>query len=312
MEAGYQNTEVNQSFYLQVDDQHKLYVEDCGNTKGQPVIFLHGGPGSEITPSCRLFFDPEKYHIILFDQRGTGKSKPFLSTKNNTPFDSIRDMELIREYYGYDNWFVFGGSYGSTLALVYAILHPERVEQLILRGIFLGRQEEIEWLYEGGAAKFYPEAYEKYLSLLSDEEQKNCVHAYYQKIHQGDKEAHQAACRYWTKWESSLLTLLPHFPEEDQLSPSEEATAVLESHYFENHMFFEEDNYILNNVHRFNDIPMEIVQGRYDVICPPNSAYQLHQACPKSNLHLVEASGHSPYDPEMLKIIVAIMDQLTE
>lgn len=308
MLTGYEHVNVNRDLYIQVNDVHQLYVADCGNPKGVPVVFLHGGPGGHTGKACLQFFNPEKYRVILFDQRGCGKSHPFLSTEKNTPFDSVHDMEVIRQYFDFSSWVVFGGSYGSSLALTYAIIHPERVKHLVLRGIFLGRKVDVDWLYRGGAGYFYPEQYESFRSFVSEYE--DPVVGYHEALIGDDEERRDEAYKRWAKWEDSLLTLFPKFPDPTTLSDEERSISLMENHYFYHKMFFESDNYLLEQADRYADIPMDIVQGRYDVICPPFGAHALAKACPKARLHLIEASCHSPYEPAMKDQLIRIMDNL--
>lgn len=299
---------VRQAFHLPVDATHRLYVEDCGNPEGIPVIFLHGGPGGHIEPICRTFFAPEKYRVILFDQRGCGKSQPFLSVEENTPFSGVADIEAIRTHLNIDTWVVFGGSYGSSLALTYAILHPDRIRHMILRGVFLGRKSDEDWLYRGGAGAFYPEQYDYFRDFIPKET--DVVDGYHAAMTGEDEERKEEAFRRWAKWEDSLVTLLPHFPDPKTLSDEERSIARLENHFFYHHMFYPSDNYLLENARTYAHIPMDIVQGRYDVICPPSGAYALAKASPRAKLHLVEAGGHSPYDTVMFEKLKEILATL--
>ena len=303
---------VYRQFYLRVADGHELYVEEAGNPEGQAVVFLHGGPGGSITPQCRQFFDPEKYHLILFDQRGTGKSRPFLSLHYNTPQASVEDMEVLRSQLGLEKWILFGGSYGSTLALLYAIHHPERVEALLLRGIFLGRQCDIDWLYEGGAGQFYPEEFAAFKNHIDPAHQDHLVQAYYQRLTSGDQDQARQAAKAWADWEAGLVHLLPDKNLSCELTPSDQSIALLEAHYFANGLFWQEDNYLLNHLASIQAIPCAIVHGRYDVDCRLSGAYELAQALDQAKLFIVEEAGHSPYDPPMFQQIVRLLDHYSQ
>lgn len=295
-------------FFLPVGAGHEIHVEEAGNPNGTPVIFLHGGPGGHIEPICRTFFDPDKYRVILFDQRGCGKSRPFLSVEDNTPFESVKDMEAIRTELGIESWLVFGGSYGSTLALTYAITHPDRVRHLVLRGIFLGRKWDIDWLYRGGAGTFFPDQYRTFASFV--EEGQDPIIGYHQALTGEDQARRDEACRRWAKWEDSLVNVQPDFPDPKSLTDGERSIAVMENHYFFHQTFFPSDNYLLDASPMYRDIPMDIVQGRYDMICPPTGAIDLARHCPKARLHLVEGGGHNPYEEAMFRELRGVMDQI--
>ncbi|MBR7928345.1 prolyl aminopeptidase [Aerococcaceae bacterium zg-ZUI334] len=307
----YKDTPVNQTYHIAVDDTHTLYVEECGNPNGQPVVFLHGGPGGAISELSRRFFDPQYYRIILFDQRGTGQSTPFLSLENNTVLHSVGDMEIIREQLGVEQWYVFGGSYGSTLALAYAIHHPNRVQHLILRGIFLGRQSDVDWLFQEGAGYYYPEAFEQFKQFIPESEQDDLVQAYYRRMTSEDEAIREAAYLKWSQWESAIIRLVP----DDTLIPTtisngDRSIGLLEAHYFANKMFWGEDNYLLNRAERLREIPMDIVHGRYDIDCRPIGAYELKKACPQANLQLISLGGHTPYDDAMFDALWQVMERL--
>lgn len=309
---GYFNTPVNATYQLVVDDVHTLYIEECGNPDGQPVLFLHGGPGGAISETSRRFFDPAYYRIILFDQRGSGKSTPFLSLKNNTILYSVRDIEKIREYLDIDSWFVFGGSYGSTLALAYAIDYPQRVKHLILRGIFLGRQEDVDWLFQFGASEFYPEEFSQFKQHVPVNQQDDLVAAYYDLMTSGDQIKRQAACKAWSDWEGGIVTMVKPAIKNNQIEPSDLSLGLLEAHYFANQMFWKEDNYLLNRVKRLEKIPMAIFHGRYDVDCRVSGAYDLKQACSHADLSIVELAAHSPNEGPLFEALVTYMDELKE
>ena len=304
---GYINTPVVHHHYLKVTDGYTLYIEECGNPQGIPVLFLHGGPGGEISELSRRFFDPQAYRIILFDQRGCGKSTPFLSVENNTIFASVADIEAIRQYLQIERWIVFGGSYGSTLALVYAIHHVERVLQLVLRGIFLGRKSDIDWLFQEGAGYFYPEEFERFKQYIPQSEQHDLVQAYYKRML--SKETQHVACKNWSNWEDSIVQIVPKQPEAD-ITPSNLAIGLLEAHYFANGMFWEEDNYILNRANQLSNTPISIFHGRYDVDCRPSGAFELKRACPHALLHIVEEAGHSPADIPLFEALFNHMEKI--
>ncbi len=300
------------SGYLQVSERHRIYYEQAGNPKGKPVVYLHGGPGAAIKPYHRQYFDPERYHVILFDQRGAGKSLPYAELAENTTQELIADMEKLRIHVGVEKWHVFGGSWGSTLALVYAIEHPERVTGLILRGIFLGRQEDIDWSFRKGVDAFFPKEYEDYLAPLSPEDraQQRVVEGYYKLLTSPEQEIRENAARAWGSWEGSLITLLPDREVMTEFGSPELAVALarLECHYFVNHLFLPRDNYILENADKIAHIPAIIVHGRYDMDCRLSSAYELHQSLPKSELRIMEASGHSSGEPKIGEALIQAAD----
>jgi proline iminopeptidase len=283
-------------FTLKVDEPHELYVEECGNPNGLPVIFLHGGPGTGSQESDRCWFDPEIYHVVLFDQRGSGRSTPHACLEKNTTQDLIADIERIREKLDIDKWVVFGGSWGSTLSLAYAQAHPERVSGLVVRGIFLTTPREIDWIYgRNGAAQVYPDYYEKFAKLLNGEQEINdIVKRYYELLTSENELERMAAAKAWSTWEGETATLEVNQAKVDFFSSPHTAMSVarIECHYFINNAFFT-DNQLLNNMDKIADIPGIIVQGRYDMICPATSAWQLHKAWPNSQLQLIRDAGHA-------------------
>lgn len=287
------------SFHLKVDELHEIYVEETGNPDKPPILFLHGGPGGGISSDHRRYFDPKKWRVILFDQRGCGKSKPFGELKNNTTFHLVDDIEKIRKHLDLENFFIFGGSWGSTLALSYAICHPKNVLGLILRGIFLVRPEEIKWFYQDGAHRFYPEEWEKFLAPIPFEERDDLVSAYYKRLTSSNKKEVLTAAKAWSLWEGATSKLLKDPQMMDSFSDDDfsYAFARIECHYFYNNAFFKTDNWILENVDKIAHIKGVIVQGRYDMPCPPYSAYQLHKLWPNSELIMAEKSGHSASEP---------------
>ncbi|BFI25319.1 proline iminopeptidase [Marchantia polymorpha subsp. ruderalis] len=276
--------EPHRSGHLKVSDLHSLYWEESGNADGEPVVFLHGGPGAGTSGSNRRFFDPEWYRIILFDQRGAGKSTPHACVEENTTWDLVNDIEKIREHLGVEKWKVFGGSWGSTLALTYAQTHPDKVTGIVLRGIFLLRKKEIDWFYQSGCSAIFPDAWESYRDHISEDERDDFLTAYNKRLFSSDVEVQLAAAKAWTNWEMATSYLVPN---EDSLKRGENekfalAFARVENHYFSNKGFFPEDSFILNNMSKIKHIPGVIVQGRYDVVCPMMSAWDLHKAWPEA------------------------------
>ncbi len=295
---------------LKVSSVHEVYVEECGNPKGKPVIFCHGGPGGAIEAKHRQLFNPEAYRIILFDQRGCGKSTPYACLDENTTWDLVGDMEKIRKELKIDRWQVFGGSWGSTLSLAYAETHPERVTELVLRGIFLLRKSEIDWFYQEGASWIYPDAWKSYLEFIPETERKDLVSAYHSRIMSSDEKTATQACKEWSLWEGRTSKLFPDTDFIQGYGTDEFAIAFarIESHFFVNHGFFEEDGWLLKNAHRIKDIPGIIIQGRYDVVCPMKSAFDLHLAWPQSKLIVIPDSGHSAFERGIAKALVEATD----
>ena len=282
-------------FYLNVSSLHTIFVEESGNPKGKPVIFLHGGPGGGIEPIYRQYFDPKVWRIIIFDQRGCGKSSPHAELKENTTWDLVNDIEKIREFLNIDSWLVFGGSWGSTLALTYAITYPKKCKALILRGIFLLRKVEIDWFYQTGCSYIYPDEWENYISVIPENEQNDLVKAYYKKLTSSNESIRIEAATAWSKWEASTSKLIQnkkslHHFDNQKIA---EAFARIECHYFINKGFFKYDGWILDNIDKIKNIPNVIIQGRYDVVCPMRSAWDLHKRWPKSNLIIIPNAGHS-------------------
>ena len=298
-------------FELDVTPPHKLYVEECGKLDGIPIVFLHGGPGSGCEPYHRQFFNPEKYRIILFDQRGAGRSTPHAELENNTTQDLIADMEAIRERLGIEKWVIFGGSWGSTLALVYAQTHPERVFHLILRGIFLCRQREIDWFYQEGASRIFPDVWQKYLAPIPADERGDMVTAYYQRLTSDDEFTRMQAAKAWSLWEGRTATLINRQSVVDHFADPHTALSLarIECHYFK-HASFLKENQILENVSKLSDIPATIVQGRYDIICPLESAWELHKAWSDSILKIIPDAGHAASEPGIASELVKTCDDL--
>ena len=297
-------------FYLEVSTKHKIYVEESGNPNGKPVIFLHGGPGGGIEPIYRQYFNPKTWRIIIFDQRGCGKSIPHAELDENTTWDLVSDIEKIRYYLSIEKWVVFGGSWGSTLSLSYAIKHSQYCKGLILRGIFLLRKFEIDWFYQEGCSYIYPDEWENYKSIIPKEEQKNFVKAYYRRLTSKDKKVRSQAAEKWAKWEASTSKLiqdkksLHHFDD----TKVAEAFSRIECHYFTNKGFFEYDGWILDQLKVLKTIPTSIVQGRYDVVCPMQSAWDLHKKMSQSKLFIIPDSGHSMMEKGIQKKLIELTE----
>ena len=296
---------------LPVSPLHTLYYEQSGNPHGKPVVFLHGGPGGGTNPKCRRFFDPAIYRIVLFDQRGCGQSTPHAELTDNTTWDVVADIERVREHLGIDRWQVFGGSWGSTLALAYAQTHPEKVTELVLRGIFMLRREELEWFYQKGCDALYPDAWEAYLAAIPEVERGDLMSAYHRRLTSSDPAVRSAAARAWSVWEGATSFLWQDKSHIESSAADEFALAFarIECHYFVNGGFFEHGDQLLRNVDRIRHIPAVIVQGRYDVVCPLRSAWNLHRAWPEADLHIVQDAGHSAFEPGILHQLLEATDR---
>ena len=296
-----------------VSDRHTLYVEECGNPGGLPVVFLHGGPGAGLARYHRRFFDPARHRVVLFDQRGAGKSTPFADLTDNTTWDVVADIEKLRVHLGIERWVVFGGSWGSTLGLAYAETHPERVLALVLRGIFLGRPEEIRWLYqEGGASQIRPENWQRFAAVIPPEERGDMLGAYWRRLTSDNQSVRVAAAQAWGAWEGGALTLVENPKTEAEFSAPEVAVSLarIEAHYFR-HRVFLEPNQLLRDIGKIRDIHATIVHGRYDIICPARSAVDLHEAWPEADFHIV-LSGHAASEPAIVDKLVQATDRLAE
>jgi proline iminopeptidase len=296
---------------LPVSPVHTLYYEESGNPLGKPVLFIHGGPGGGTEPRHRRFFDPTAWRIVLFDQRGCGKSRPHASLEENATPHLVEDIERLRQHLGIDQWTLFGGSWGSTLALAYAEAHPDRVTELVLRGIFLLRRWEIAWFYQEGASRLFPEAWEDYLAPIPREERGDLLNAYYRRLTDPDPFVRQRAARAWSIWEGRTSTLLPD-PELIARSSGDEfslAFARIECHYFVHGAFFEREDQLLEDLPRIRHLPAVIVQGRYDVVCPAQSAFELHRAWPGSRLVIIPDAGHSANEPGITSALVEATDR---
>ncbi|MFO0618264.1 MAG: prolyl aminopeptidase [Polyangiaceae bacterium] len=300
----------NQGF-LQVSDVHRIYFEESGNPKGKAAVFVHGGPGGGTDAKQRRFFDPDKYRIILFDQRGAGKSTPHASLEQNTTWDLVADMERIREHLGVERWQVFGGSWGSTLALAYAEKHPARVTELVLRGIFLLRKWELDWFYQEGASRLFPDAWAQYLAEIPPAERGDLMRAYHTRLTGDDRSVALSAARAWSVWEGSTSCLHPDAELIRKMGGDLFALAFarIECHYFVNKGFFDRENQLIEDVGRIRHIPAVIVQGRYDVVCPAQSAWELSRAWPEAELHLIPDAGHSAMESGILDQLVRATDR---
>lgn len=298
------------SLWLDVDAPHRLYIEECGNPKGKPILFLHGGPGAGCEPYHRRFFDPEVWRIVLFDQRGSGRSTPHAELTDNTTWHLVADIERIRETLGIDSWHVFGGSWGSTLALAYAETHPARVKGMVLRGVFLCRPHEIDWFYQQGASRLFPDYWEDFLAPIDPAKRGELVKAYYELLTGKDELKRMAAAKAWSFWEGRTATLLNNKDIADHFAEPHVALSMarIECHYF-NHDSFFEPNQLLRDAHRLAGIPGIIVHGRYDVICPIENAWELAKAWPDAELQIMPNSGHSAAEPATRKALVAATDR---
>ena len=298
-------------FRLAVDAIHEIYVEECGNPQGVPVAFLHGGPGSGCEAWHRRFFNPALYRIILFDQRGCGRSTPHAELRANTTWDLVADMELIRQHCGIERWALFGGSWGSTLALAYAQTYPQRVIGLVLRGIFLTRQQDIDWFYQRGADQLYPDYWQDYLAVIPPDERHNLVAAYYRRLTSDDPAIRLAAARAWAIWEGRTATLLPNNNVLEHFSDPQAALSIarIECHYFINNSFFR-PNQLLDEATSLRDIPGYIIHGRYDTICPLEQAWALHQAWPQAQFKIIAGSGHSAMEKGIRSALIEATDEL--
>ncbi len=296
---------------LAVSSRHTLYFEQSGNPHGRPVVFLHGGPGGGSQPLYHRYFDPKKWRVVVFDQRGCGQSTPFAELCENTTWDLVADIEKLRLHLEIPAWAVFGGSWGSTLGLAYGITHPDVCTAFFLRGIFLLRQREIDWFYQEDCSRLFPDAWEAYLKPIPENERHDLVQAYYQRLTSPHTEVRKTAAQAWSIWEGSTSKLLPdsaftaHYAEDEFA----DAFARIECHYFTNKGFFSEDNYLLNRIGNIRHIPAIIVQGRYDVVCPAESAWALHRAWPEAELKLIADAGHALSEPGITDALIEATDR---
>ena len=298
---------------LSVSQLHTIHYEQSGNPEGKPVVILHGGPGGGAAPVYRQYFNPEKWRIVMFDQRGCGRSTPYAELRENTTWDLVADIEQLREHLKIDRWTVFGGSWGSTLSLAYSQTHPDRCSALILRGIFMLRQQELRWFYQSGASYIFPEAWEEYLKPIPPEERDDLISAYYKRLIAEDRQVRLEAARAWSVWEASTSKLIPSTKSIQRFGTEAfaEAFARIECHYFVNKGFFETENQILNNCDRIAEIPGVIVQGRYDVVCPAVSSWELHKAWQNAEYIIVPDAGHSVSEPGIIDALVTATDRFT-
>ncbi len=296
---------------LRVSEVHELYVEESGNPQGKPVIFVHGGPGGGTDAKQRRFFDPSAYRIILFDQRGCGQSTPHANLDENTTWHLVSDMERLREALGVERWQVFGGSWGSTLALAYAEKHPERVTELILRGIFLLRKREIDWFYQEGASILFPDAWEDFVAPIPESERGDLLHAYHRRLTSEDPETRQACARAWSIWEGRTSNLLPNEQQIQRMGGDSFSLAFarIECHYFVNRGFLETDDQLLREAHKIAHLPGVIIQGRYDVVCPAESAWALAKVWKKGELQIIRDAGHSAFEPGNASALIEATDR---
>ncbi len=299
------------SGHLAVDDHHRIYYEQCGNPQGKPVVFVHGGPGGGAGEDYRRFFDPAAYRIVLFDQRGCKRSTPYASLVDNTTWHLVEDIEAIRRKLGIERWMVFGGSWGSTLALSYAQRHPEHITELVLRGIFMLRRSELLWFYQDGASHLFPDAWEHYLAPIPEVERGDLMSAYYRRLTSDDEQTRLAAARAWSIWEGSTSLLYPDAEKIAETGADDFAVAFarIECHYFVHGGFFEVEDQLLRDVDVIRHIPTVIVQGRYDVVCPARSAWDLYRRWPESDLVIVDDAGHSAFEPGIRSELVAATDR---
>ena len=299
------------SFYLEVSKNHQLYIEQVGNPQGICILFLHGGPGSGCDENHRRFFDPKKFHVILFDQRGCGKSKPYGSIVDNTTGDLISDIEAIRRHLKIGAWHVFGGSWGSILALAYAQVHQRPILSLILRGLFLGREEEIQFFYQKGASYIYPEEFENFISILTHDEKKDVVTSFYERLISKDEKRVKEAAKHWSYWEGSCLKLInttrsiKEFAKEERLL----SLALIESHYFYHGCFIKKDQ-LLEEAYKLKNIPITLIHGRYDLICPNENAFLLKKRLPHIDFHVAPTSGHAATEVEILEVLHKALEKL--
>ena len=310
----YQVNQVIQSGHLQVSELHSIYWEESGNPEGKPVVFVHGGPGGGVSPATRGFFNPEKYRIIQFDQRGCGKSTPHACLENNTTWDLIDDMERIREVLNVEQWQVFGGSWGSTLALAYAQKHPQRVTELVLRGIFLLRDKELQWFYQEGASRLFPDAWAAYRDFIPESERHDMMAAYQKRLLSDDETVRLEAAKRWSVWEGSTCHMFPDLKHIEETAEPEFALAFarIENHYFMNKGFFDTENQLIENVDKIRHIPTVIIQGRYDVVCPMDTAWELHLAFPEADFQVIADAGHSAFEPSITRALLQATDTFVD
>ena len=296
---------------LKASDLHTIHFEESGNPQGKPIVVLHGGPGGGCPSYYRQYFNPEKWRLVMFDQRGCAKSTPHAELRENTTWDLVSDIEKLREHLKIDSWVVFGGSWGSTLSMAYSQTYPERCNGLILRGIFMLRQKELHWFYQEGASNIFPDAWEEYLKPIAPEERGDLLNAYYKRLTSEDKKVRLEAAKAWSIWEASTSKLFVDKSLKDSFGESDfaDAFARIECHYFVNKGFFEREDQLLLNVDKIRHIPAVIVQGRYDVVCPMISAWELHQVWPEAEFLVVPDAGHSMSEPGIKSALIDATDR---
>jgi proline iminopeptidase len=299
---------------LKVSDLHTIHFEESGNPEGKPIVLLHGGPGGGCPPFYRQYFNPEKWRLVMFDQRGCGQSKPHAELQENTTWDLVKDIEKLREYLNIQQWVVFGGSWGSTLSLAYSQTHPDRCQGLILRGIFMLRPKEIRWFYQEGASYIFPDAWEEYVKPIPINERHDLLTAYYQRLTSPDAQIRLEAARAWSIWEGSTSKLFPdlNLKQSFGIDAFAEAFARIECHYFINNGFLDPEDKLLLNIDRIRNIPAVIVQGRYDVVCPMISAWELHRAWPEAEFIVVADAGHSMSEPGIRTCLIEATDKFAD
>lgn len=295
---------------IDMRDGHRIYVEQCGNPDGIPVVVLHGGPGGGCSPAMRRYFDPSAFRVILFDQRGCGRSRPHASVLQNTTWHLVNDIEVIRKELGISRWICFGGSWGATLALVYAITYPDRVAHMVLRGVFLMTRAELDWFYGGGAGAFFPELWSRFVNAIPQDERGDLIAAYHRRLFSGNVMEETRFGRIWANWENALASIHNDGPLGESPAEYARAFARLENHYFHNGGFLEEDGWILRERARIKNIPATIIQGRYDMICPPVSAWKLAQGWESCDLRIIPFAGHALSEPGISEGLVRAMDGL--
>ncbi len=306
----YPEIEPTASGWMTTDSVHEVYWEECGNPHGLPVIVLHGGPGGAVNPSMRRYFDPAKYRIVMFDQRGCGRSRPNASLEANTTWDLISDIERLREQLGIEKWVVFGGSWGSTLSMAYAITHPERAQALVLRGIFLLTKKELCWFYQDGASMIFPDAWERFVAPIPEKERHDLMGAYYKRLMGNDEKARTGAAVAWSSWEGETVSVEGPASRPDKFAEPEFAVAFarIENWYFTNGGFFPTENWLIENVDRMRHIPTWIAQGRFDVVTPISGAWALHKAWPEAKLDIVPDAGHASTEPGIIDSLIRATD----
>lgn len=310
----YPPVEAKTSEMLRVSPLHTIYWEESGAANGRPALALHGGPGGGLSPEMRRFFDAKRYRMIMMDQRGCGRSTPHAELNENTTWDLVADIERVRERAGVDKWVVFGGSWGSTLALAYAAKHPERVAGLVLRGIFLLRKSEIDWFYQDGASHIFPDAFARYVSVIPDSERDDLLHAFHKRLTSSDWQTRLSAARAWARWEGETISIagpsaLPSRFNEDRFV---EAFARIENHYFVNRGFFERDGWLLEQAARMRHIPCRIAHGRYDMCTPLSNAWDLKRVWPEAELEIIHDAGHSSLEPGIVDALVRATDWMVD